>query len=124
MNEQQKVITRFAPSPTGFLHVGGVRTALFAYLYAKKMGGEFVLRIEDTDQTRFVRGAEDYIIESLKWCGIQVDEGGEKGGRFAPYRQIFAKSQCFSRFFYEYNPSNRSDGCRQCHGAHIVWECK
>ena len=72
---ERKVRVRFAPSPTGPLHMGGVRTALFNYLFAKKNGGDFLLRIEDTDQTRFVKNAEAYIVESLKWCGIKVDEG-------------------------------------------------
>ncbi len=79
---------RFAPSPTGALHIGGVRTALYNYLLAQKMGGTFVLRVEDTDQTRFVPGAEEYIIETLKWCGIEPTEGvGFGEGQFAPYRQ-------------------------------------
>lgn len=78
---------RFAPSPTGPLHIGGVRTALFNYLFARKHGGAFILRIEDTDQARFVPGAEKYIIESLKWCGIEYDEGPDRGGPYAPYRQ-------------------------------------
>jgi glutamyl-tRNA synthetase len=82
-----QVRVRFAPSPTGPLHIGGVRTALYNYLFAKKNGGAFILRIEDTDQTRFVQGAEEYIIESLKWCGIIVDEGINEGGKFGPYRQ-------------------------------------
>nr|WP_321487539.1 glutamate--tRNA ligase [uncultured Draconibacterium sp.] len=82
-----KVRVRFAPSPTGPLHMGGVRTALFNYLFAKKHGGEFILRIEDTDQTRFVPGAEDYIIESLNWCGLTPVEGPGIGGNFGPYRQ-------------------------------------
>ena len=69
------VRTRFAPSPTGPLHMGGVRTALYAYLFAKQHNGQFILRIEDTDQNRYVPGAEEYIIESLKWCGIIPDEG-------------------------------------------------
>lgn len=83
-----KVRVRFAPSPTGPLHMGGVRTALYNYLFARKHGGDFLLRIEDTDQTRFVPGAEQYIIESLKWCGISPDEGigGEDRGN-GPYRQ-------------------------------------
>ena len=83
----RKVRVRFAPSPTGPLHMGGVRTALYNYLFAKKLGGDFILRVEDTDQTRFVPGAEDYIIESLKWCGIVPDEGQGFGGDFGPYRQ-------------------------------------
>lgn len=83
----QNVRVRFAPSPTGPLHIGGVRTALFNYLFAKKLGGSFVLRIEDTDQNRYVEGAEKYIIESLNWCGIPFDEGPGKDGGFGPYRQ-------------------------------------
>lgn len=78
---------RFAPSPTGPLHIGGLRTALFNYLFAKKHGGQFILRIEDTDQTRFVPGAEEYILEALNWCGLDPDEGAGKGGNFGPYRQ-------------------------------------
>ncbi|WP_019990084.1 glutamate--tRNA ligase [Rudanella lutea] len=81
------VRVRFAPSPTGPLHIGGVRTALYNYLFARKMGGKMLLRIEDTDQNRFVPGAEDYIIEALKWVGIQIDEGQSVGGPNAPYRQ-------------------------------------
>ena len=81
------VRVRFAPSPTGPLHIGGVRTALYNYLYAKQHGGTFILRIEDTDQTRLVAGAEAYIQEALAWCGIQPDEGVEAGGEYAPYRQ-------------------------------------
>ncbi len=81
------VRVRFAPSPTGPLHMGGVRTALYNYLFAKKHNGKFILRIEDTDQSRFVPGAEEYIIESLKWCGIVPDEGLSLGGQSGPYRQ-------------------------------------
>ncbi|MCB0760533.1 MAG: glutamate--tRNA ligase [Flavobacteriales bacterium] len=81
------VRVRFAPSPTGPLHMGGVRTALYNYLLARKEGGVFVLRIEDTDQTRYVPGAEDYIKEALQWCGIEPDEGPDQGGPFGPYRQ-------------------------------------
>jgi glutamyl-tRNA synthetase len=85
---ERKVRVRFAPSPTGPLHIGGVRTALYNYLFAKKNGGDFILRIEDTDQNRFVPGAEQYIIESLKWVGIQPNEGiGFGDGAHAPYRQ-------------------------------------
>lgn len=86
--QDRKMRVRFAPSPTGPLHIGGVRTALYNYLLAKKNGGDFILRIEDTDQTRFVPDAEEYIIESLKWCGIEPNEGvGFGDGKFAPYRQ-------------------------------------
>lgn len=83
----QKVRVRFAPSPTGPLHIGGVRTALYNYLFARKNGGDFILRIEDTDQNRFVPGAENYIIESLTWCGITFDEGVHIGGKYGPYKQ-------------------------------------
>ncbi|OBW43449.1 Glutamate--tRNA ligase [Chryseobacterium sp. MOF25P] len=83
----EKVRVRFAPSPTGPLHLGGVRTALYDYLFAKNQGGEFVLRIEDTDTARYVEGAEEYIEEALEWCGIIPDESPKKGGKFAPYRQ-------------------------------------
>ncbi|MBS4013515.1 MAG: glutamate--tRNA ligase [Bacteroidetes bacterium] len=82
-----RIRVRFAPSPTGPLHIGGVRTALYNYLFAKKNGGDFLLRIEDTDQTRFVEGAEEYIMNSLKWCGINWDEGPDKNTSFGPYRQ-------------------------------------
>ncbi len=83
----KNVRVRFAPSPTGPLHIGGVRTALFNYLFAKKHGGDFVLRIEDTDQNRYVEGAEDYIVEALNWCGMSFDEGPGKNEKFGPYRQ-------------------------------------
>ncbi|WP_407401943.1 glutamate--tRNA ligase [Chryseobacterium sp.] len=83
----EKVRVRFAPSPTGPLHLGGVRTALYDYLFAKNKGGEFVLRIEDTDTARYVEGAEEYIEEALEWCGIIPDESPKKGGKFAPYKQ-------------------------------------
>ena len=83
----QQVRVRFAPSPTGPLHIGGVRTALYNYLFARKNNGSFILRIEDTDRTRLVEGAEEYILDSLKWCGIKVDEGVNEGGPYGPYRQ-------------------------------------
>ena len=85
MNKRVRV--RFAPSPTGGLHLGGVRTVLFNYLFAKKNGGDFILRIEDTDQSRFVPGAEDYILQTLNWCGLTPDESPAVGGPYAPYRQ-------------------------------------
>ena len=84
---EKKVRVRFAPSPTGGLHLGGVRTVLYNYLFAKKHQGDFVLRIEDTDQNRYVAGAEDYIQECLKWCGLVPDESPLHGGPYAPYRQ-------------------------------------
>jgi len=90
---EKKVRVRFAPSPTGPLHIGGVRTALYNYLFAKKNGGDFLLRVEDTDQTRYVKGAEDYILEALKWCGITPDEGVGAGGDFGPYRQSERKAE-------------------------------
>jgi len=82
-----KIRVRFAPSPTGPLHIGGVRTALFNYLFAKKNNGDFILRIEDTDQARYVEGAEEYINESLEWLGLNPDEGVKQGGEYGPYRQ-------------------------------------
>ena len=88
----KRVRVRFAPSPTGGLHLGGVRTALFNYLFAKKNGGDFVLRIEDTDQNRYVEGAEQYIIDCLNWCGITPDESPVTPGHYAPYRQSERKS--------------------------------
>ncbi|HRV55556.1 MAG TPA: glutamate--tRNA ligase [Mangrovimonas sp.] len=88
----QEVRVRFAPSPTGPLHIGGVRTALFNYLFAKKHNGTFILRIEDTDQNRYVEGAEAYIIEALNWCGIPFDEGPGKNEKFGPYRQSERKA--------------------------------
>lgn len=77
---ERPVRVRFAPSPTGPLHIGGVRTALYNYLFARRHGGTMILRIEDTDSQRFVPGAEEYILESLKWCGIEIDEGVGVGG--------------------------------------------
>lgn len=91
------VRVRFAPSPTGGLHLGGVRTVLYNYLFAKHHGGTFVLRIEDTDQKRFVAGAEDYIMNCLEWCGLLPDESPVKGGPFAPYRQSERK-----HYYYQY----------------------
>jgi len=87
MSENREVRVRFAPSPTGPLHIGGVRTALYNYLFAKNQGGTFLLRIEDTDQTRYVPGAEAYILEALNWLGIQPEESVEVGGNYGPYRQ-------------------------------------
>lgn len=87
-----KVRVRFAPSPTGPLHLGGVRTALYDYLFAKKMGGDFILRIEDTDSARYVEGAEEYIMESLEWCGLIPDESPKHGGPYGPYRQSERKA--------------------------------
>ena len=84
---ERKVRVRFAPSPTGALHIGGVRTALYNYLFARQHGGDLIFRIEDTDSNRFVPGAEEYIIESFKWLGINFDEGVSFGGNYGPYRQ-------------------------------------
>jgi glutamyl-tRNA synthetase len=88
-----KVRVRFAPSPTGGLHLGGVRTVLYNYLFAKNKGGDFIVRIEDTDQSRFVPGAEQYIFDCLKWCGIEPDESPLHGGAYGPYRQSERKEQ-------------------------------
>jgi glutamyl-tRNA synthetase len=89
---EKKIRVRFAPSPTGGLHLGGVRTALFNYLFAKKHNGTFVLRVEDTDQNRFVAGAEEYIVDCLNWCGLTPDESPQKPGAFGPYRQSERKA--------------------------------
>jgi len=86
------VRVRFAPSPTGALHIGGIRTALYNYLFAKQHGGDFILRLEDTDRTRFIPEAEDYIKEALNWCGMVPDEGPDQGGAFGPYRQSERKA--------------------------------
>jgi glutamyl-tRNA synthetase len=122
----KKVRVRFAPSPTGPLHIGGVRTALFNYLFAKKHGGDFVLRIEDTDQNRFVEGAEEYIIESLEWCGIPFDEGVGKDGGFGPYRQSERK-HLYKQYadqliekghaYYAFDAAEALDGHRKDHEA-------
>ncbi|HRO84031.1 MAG TPA: glutamate--tRNA ligase family protein, partial [Niabella sp.] len=93
MNTEKRVRVRFAPSPTGGLHLGGVRTVLYNYLYAKKHGGDFILRIEDTDQTRFVPGAEEYIFDCLKWCGLNPDESVRNEGPYGPYRQSERKEK-------------------------------
>ncbi|MBK9107029.1 MAG: glutamate--tRNA ligase [Saprospiraceae bacterium] len=84
---QKEIRLRFAPSPTGALHIGGIRTALYNYLFARKMGGKFILRVEDTDQGRYVDGAEKYILRSLEWLNLLPDEGPENGGPYQPYRQ-------------------------------------
>ena len=89
---EKKVRVRFAPSPTGGLHIGGVRTVLYNYLFAKQLKGDFVLRIEDTDQSRYVAGAENYIYETLKWCQLEPDESPLKGGPYGPYRQSERKA--------------------------------
>ncbi len=88
----KKVRVRFAPSPTGGLHLGGVRTVLYNYLFARKLGGDFILRIEDTDQGRYVEGAEEYIFNCLRWCGLEPNESTQHGGNFGPYRQSERKN--------------------------------
>ena len=90
--ESRRTRVRFAPSPTGGLHIGGIRTVLFNYLFAKRHGGDFILRIEDTDQTRFVPGAEEYIFDCLRWCGLEPDESPVHGGPYGPYRQSERKA--------------------------------
>ena len=122
----QKVRVRFAPSPTGPLHIGGVRTALFNYLFAKKNGGDFILRIEDTDQNRYVEGAEQYIIDALNWCGIPFDEGPTKPGNYGPYRQSERK-HLYKTFadqlianenaYYAFDTAEELDGHRKNHEA-------
>ncbi|MFO7932921.1 MAG: glutamate--tRNA ligase [Bacteroidales bacterium] len=96
----QDIRVRFAPSPTGPLHIGGLRTALFNYLFARKHGGAFLLRIEDTDRTRYVPGTEEYINEALQWCRLEPDEGPLQGGGFGPYRQSERKD-IYSRYAFE-----------------------
>ena len=115
------VRVRFAPSPTGGLHLGGVRTVLYNYLFAKKNGGDFVLRIEDTDQNRYVSGAEDYIFETLKWCGLEPDESIHHGGDYGPYRQSERK-QRYKKYaedlvqkgfaYYAFDTTEELDGMR------------
>ena len=122
----KKVRVRFAPSPTGPLHIGGVRTALFNYLFAKKHNGDFVLRIEDTDQNRYVEGAEEYIVKSLKWCGIPFDEGPGKNEKFGPYRQSERK-HLYKQYadqliaegnaYYAFDTSEELDAHRKQHEA-------
>lgn len=122
----RKVRVRFAPSPTGPLHIGGVRTALFNYLFAKKHGGDFVLRIEDTDQNRYVEGAEQYIIDALKWCGLPIDEGPGTNGDMGPYRQSERK-HLYKKYgdeliekgkaYYAFDTNERLDFHRKDHEA-------
>ncbi|MGY8885256.1 MAG: glutamate--tRNA ligase [Flavobacteriales bacterium] len=122
----QKVRVRFAPSPTGPLHIGGVRTALFNYLFAKKHGGDFLLRIEDTDQNRYVPGAEDYIVDALNWLNIPYDEGPGKEGGCGPYRQSerkgLYKQYAFDLIesgnaYYAFDTSEKLDFHRKDHEA-------
>ena len=122
-------ITRFAPSPTGPLHIGGVRTALYNYLFAKKHDGTFILRIEDTDQTRYVANAEKYIIDAMEWCGIPFDESplkDESKGDFGPYRQSERK-HLYKQYadlllekgwaYYAFDTSEQLDAHRKQHEA-------
>lgn len=121
-----KVRVRFAPSPTGPLHIGGVRTALFNYLFAKKHQGDFVLRIEDTDQTRYVEGAEEYIIDALNWLNIPFNEGPEIGGDYGPYRQSERKD-IYKKYieqlinsgnaYYAFDSAEKLDSHRKDHEA-------
>ncbi|SNR13825.1 glutamate--tRNA ligase [Tenacibaculum jejuense] len=120
------VRVRFAPSPTGPLHMGGVRTALFNYLFAKKHNGTFVLRIEDTDQTRYVANAEQYIVDALEWCEIPFDEGPGKNEKFGPYRQSERKD-LYKKYadellangwaYYAFDTADQLDGHRKDHEA-------
>ncbi len=122
----KNVRVRFAPSPTGPLHIGGVRTALFNYLFAKKHQGTFILRIEDTDQNRYVEGAERYIIEALKWCGMHPDESPENPGEYGPYRQSERKNKyktyadtliASGNAYYAFDASEELDFHRKDHEA-------
>ncbi|MDH5368100.1 MAG: glutamate--tRNA ligase [Cyclobacteriaceae bacterium] len=117
-----EVRVRFAPSPTGALHIGGVRTALYNYLFAKKNGGKMILRVEDTDQARFVSGAEDYIKESLEWCGVVPDESPYSGGEYGPYRQSERKAMYMDyalrlveegNAYYAFDTSEELDAMRE-----------
>ncbi|GAB7255743.1 glutamate--tRNA ligase [uncultured Polaribacter sp.] len=123
---ESNVRVRFAPSPTGPLHIGGVRTALYNYLFAKKYNGTFVLRIEDTDQTRYVANAEQYIIDALEWCNIPFDEGPNKNEKFGPYRQSERKN-LYKEYadiliktgwaYYAFDTSEQLDALRKGHEA-------
>ena len=122
----KEVRVRFAPSPTGPLHIGGVRTALFNYLFAKKNNGTFILRIEDTDQNRYVANAEQYIIDALNWCNIPFDEGPNKNEKFGPYRQserkdIYKKYADFlidnDKAYYAFDTAEELDAHRKDHEA-------
>ncbi|WP_405610433.1 glutamate--tRNA ligase [Polaribacter sp. Asnod1-A03] len=123
---ESNIRVRFAPSPTGPLHIGGVRTALYNYLFAKKNNGTFVLRIEDTDQTRYVANAEQYIIDALKWCNIPFDEGPNTNEKFGPYRQSERK-ELYKEYadilinsgwaYYAFDTSEQLDAHRKAHEA-------
>ncbi len=104
---ERTVRVRFAPSPTGPLHIGGVRTALYNYLFARKHGGKMILRIEDTDQTRFVKGAEEYIMDAFDWCGIDFDESLVKGGDYGPYRQSDRK-ELYAKYAQQLIDNNKA----------------
>ena len=118
----KEVRVRFAPSPTGPLHIGGVRTALYNYLFARKNNGKMILRIEDTDKNRFVEGAEEYVLKSLEWCGIEFDEGIHKGGPHQPYRQSERK-ELYRQYveqliqsghaYYAFDTAEELDGLRK-----------
>src|SRR5271170_4992543 len=112
---EKKVRVRFAPSPTGGLHLGGVRTALYNYLFARRHKGDFILRIEDTDQSRFVDGAEEYIYESLKWCGLEPDESPLKGGPFENYRQYAEKLVRGGQAYYAFDTPEELEVMRSAH---------
>ncbi len=138
LNESEIMMTpnvrvRFAPSPTGPLHIGGVRTALYNYLFARKNKGTFILRIEDTDQGRYVPGAEEYIIESLRWCGLDYDEGVGKDGTFEPYRQSerkdlykpFAeKLVSEGKAYYAFDTPEELDNLRKTRGETFQYDAK
>lgn len=125
------VRVRFAPSPTGPLHIGGIRTALYNFLYAKKHGGTFILRIEDTDQNRFVDGAEAYILDSLKWCGLIPEEGPDQGGPHKPYRQserkdiyqkYVQKLIANERAYYAFDTIDELEAMRGAENDHIKYD--
>ena len=113
----KKIRTRFAPSPTGYMHIGNLRTALYAYLIAKKDNGDFILRVEDTDQGRLVEGAVDIIYQTLKQCGLKHDEGPDVGGDFGPYVQSERMaSGIYSKLRYGALPDGRAERV-WCRGA-------
>ena len=106
-DKKMSVRVRFAPSPTGALHIGGLRTALYNYLFAKKMGGKFILRIEDTDENRKIDSAEVYIMEALNWCGLKPDESPLSPGVFGPYRQSERK-ELYKRYINDLIKSGKA----------------
>ena len=108
----KKIRTRFAPSPTGYMHIGNLRTALYAYLIAKKDNGDFILRVEDTDQGRLVEGAVDIIYQTLKQCGLKHDEGPDVGGDFGPYVQSERMaSGIYSKYAHELVAMGKTHVC-------------